>query len=741
MLSSFTHTLSNTLSGRGSHASLGQSVTSIGSARRPVHVAVVGLSGADKGAQGVGKSCLCARFVRPNPDEYQSDHISVLSASDFAGRVVNNEHWLYWGHHSHPNDPYYECSSSTALPGISNEPDLCAIASGPEQTSSSTSNTGSLLFGATSSSTSSSGVFSDSASPSDLHFALAEHTEFVDDANFEPLHSGRFEPYLRRICQLKLHSPDKLMYVCKQQLGLEREFEQRELPGGRFQVDAFVCCFDVSTSPGRSAEVSAEATAQLLFALIRTGKPVMLATTKHDQASTEGVLAYKRLLQRRDLRQANVIAVETSAHLNVNIDQTFLIAASLCDRRLRVRPTLSFADALRLRQQRAELVTHAYTQLLTSRALSSAASDFQQQLQQQQKKVLHQPTTTATAVSSAATTDPTQPPSWTQVRGWLRHQPEYVQFVHLFGSAAARRTFDQQRASNADCTSAVRLQVHLRKLRALFDHLLGEQFERKLLSGQFSSDNITVSSSSTGGPCSESDGSNDDLTEEDDESDGSRKDVANRSPSRPPPSSSDLVKSNSVDRADLRRMTDEQLWHVVKMRFARHAQFDQHFVVSAGRSWFELPVDSGHDDTRVPFDVLDTPEAAQMFSDYRHSQRLAGKRRAMRARFRRLLQRTRAIQAGTSLNDARPLFVGRKCYERLSEQHVLEVWDRHQSRLRAAAMLQLRELLSERTATCARLLGSTASNTSTAALLPLLISHLCDDERYKVNLIILIKLN
>lgn len=46
-----------------------------------VNVAVVGLSGVekDKGQAGVGKSCLCNRFVRPLTDSYEIDHISVLS--------------------------------------------------------------------------------------------------------------------------------------------------------------------------------------------------------------------------------------------------------------------------------------------------------------------------------------------------------------------------------------------------------------------------------------------------------------------------------------------------------------------------------------------------------------------------------------------------------------------------------------------------------------------------------------
>lgn len=46
-----------------------------------INIAVVGLSGTekDKGQVGVGKSCLCNRFMRSLNDDYNVEHISVLS--------------------------------------------------------------------------------------------------------------------------------------------------------------------------------------------------------------------------------------------------------------------------------------------------------------------------------------------------------------------------------------------------------------------------------------------------------------------------------------------------------------------------------------------------------------------------------------------------------------------------------------------------------------------------------------
>ena len=129
---------------------------------RVFNVSVVGLSGTEKekGSEGIGKSCFCNRFVRPLADEYSTDHISVLSQSDFGGRVVNNDHFLYWG----------ECTK------VSDEGLDCV-------------------------------------------FHVVEQTEFIDDSTFQPFKSGKTDPYYKRCANAKLQSAEKLMYICKNQLG------------------------------------------------------------------------------------------------------------------------------------------------------------------------------------------------------------------------------------------------------------------------------------------------------------------------------------------------------------------------------------------------------------------------------------------------------------------------------------------------------------------------------------------
>jgi len=67
-------------------------------------VAVVGLSGGEKekGSIGVGKSCLCNRFVQPLADDYSVDHISVFSQVCFIFSFVLCRLSL----RAHTNEPY-----------------------------------------------------------------------------------------------------------------------------------------------------------------------------------------------------------------------------------------------------------------------------------------------------------------------------------------------------------------------------------------------------------------------------------------------------------------------------------------------------------------------------------------------------------------------------------------------------------------------------------------------------------
>lgn len=116
----------------------------------------------------------------------------MLSVTDFSGRVVNNDHFLYWGY-------------STK-----------AMEDSPE-----------------------------------IGFNLIEQCEFIDDATFQPFKGGKMEPYIKRCASVRVYSAEKLMYICKSQLGIEKEYEQKVMPEGRLNIDGFILCYDVSAVPGK----------------------------------------------------------------------------------------------------------------------------------------------------------------------------------------------------------------------------------------------------------------------------------------------------------------------------------------------------------------------------------------------------------------------------------------------------------------------------------------------------------
>lgn len=72
--------------------------------------------------------------------------------------------------------------------------------------------------------------------------------------------------------------------------------------------------------------------AGILSNILKTKKPVILVTTKHDEAAERGVREAERLLGSRREWRAAIPIVETSSHLGVNVDQAFLLLAQMIDR-------------------------------------------------------------------------------------------------------------------------------------------------------------------------------------------------------------------------------------------------------------------------------------------------------------------------------------------------------------------------------------------------------------------------
>ena len=271
---------------------------------RTFNVSVIGLSGLDheKSLYGVGKSCLCNRFVRPLADEYIYEHSSIYSSTDFASRVINNDHYLYWG-----------------------------------------------------------SVIKQSDDGTDLTFQLIEQTEFIEDSSFTTLtRGGQLTSYVKRCTAVKLQSQEKLMYISRDQVALQNDYEQVQLPGGKFNVDGFVCVYDVS-SRGKADEQEM-LYASLLSLLQKTKKPIVVAATKCDDLRKNSLDDCHKLFTSKKL--TNVPIIECSAEENVNVDLVFLLLAQLIEKgRIRSRIT-PYSEAVQTHKETINNALENYQKLV-----------------------------------------------------------------------------------------------------------------------------------------------------------------------------------------------------------------------------------------------------------------------------------------------------------------------------------------------------------------------------------------
>ncbi|XP_023223685.1 rho GTPase-activating protein 190-like isoform X3 [Centruroides sculpturatus] len=491
---------------------------------RTFNVAVVGLSGTEKekGSTGVGKSCLCNRFIRPLADDYYTDHISVLSQTDFSGRVVNNDHFLYWGE-----------------------------------------------------------VTKTSEEGTDFNFHVVEQTEFIDDSSFQPFKSGKTDPYYKRCSITKLTSAEKLMYICKNQLGIEKEYEQKLIPDGKLNIDGFICVFDVSEVQGRSVEKQAEYTSLILNNLIKTKKPIVLATTKNDEAVDQYIKEAERLVNRREYRN-NIVIIETSAHENVNVELAFIVLAQMIDSRTKTKSKIvPFVDAARMRKEELDIATEAYQQLIRSQVTDYRAV-------------------------------------WNSVSKKFSPNQDFIHYCNLFGHDAALKMFRRHVKKLKEEYIGRKIQMYIRILPEVLSEL--------------------------------------------------------------------LPNLNSIGDGD---------WQTVRDMLRQHPDFNQYFLESPDEQpWQESDlVDSS--ETRIPFDLLDTAEAENCFEEHKAALDSEQRRKEMRKQFKQLLEETGYVTPGKLLSEVQVLFMGRECYESLSEQDLQEIYEEHQREITERAKQNFQELLLE----------------------------------------------
>ena len=200
-------------------------------------VAVLGLSGqcqsSSEDTEGVGKSSLCSRFVRPGADfhkQHGEDHQSVVSLADFEDNELKGDHFLYFGA---AKRDYLPTGAHGMVP---------------------------------------------------LTIDVVEHTEFVDDACYRPLGTN-VKPYHERTTAAKLFSPGKVSYRCHSDIG-DRKEEREEFPVefSTKGVDGYIFVLD----PTSSSEIKLQQMKLLDTCLTRfpKNKPVVVTLTKCDQLSS-----------------------------------------------------------------------------------------------------------------------------------------------------------------------------------------------------------------------------------------------------------------------------------------------------------------------------------------------------------------------------------------------------------------------------------------------------------------------
>ncbi|KAM9326891.1 rho GTPase-activating protein 35 [Gastrophryne carolinensis] len=490
-------------------------------ARAPTYcISVVGLSGTEKekGQCGIGKSCLCNRFVRPSADHFHLDHTSVLSTSDFGGRVVNNDHFLYWGEVARPLEDCVECR---------------------------------------------------------VH--VVEQTEFIDDQTFQPHRSTALQPYIKRAASTKLASAEKLMYFCTDQLGLEQDFEQKQMPEGKLQVDGFLLCVDVSRGMNRNFDDQLKFVSTLYAQLAKTKKPAVLVLTKCD----EGVERYIRDTHAFALNKKNLQVVETSARSNVNVDLAFAALVQLVDRSRGKSKIVPYFEALKQQSQQAAAAKDKY-EWLVGRVVKSHNE------------------------------------MWAATCRRMQGSPEYQDYVYLEGTDKAKKLFQQ----------------HVQRLR--MEHI--ERRRKAYLSA--------------------------------------------------------LPRALDALVPDLDEI-DHLSWPRVSSLMETKPGFSQRFVVLEDSPWDYTEHIDNMEDERIPYDLLETGAAAELFLAHLEKLRNARKKEEMKRAFKENLAASPFITPGKPWEEARSFIMSEEFYQWLEEPVYMDIYSRHQKEIIDKAKEDFQELLLE----------------------------------------------
>nr|XP_033809699.1 rho GTPase-activating protein 35 [Geotrypetes seraphini] len=484
------------------------------------NIGVVGLSGTEKekGQCGIGKSCLCNRFVRPSADDFHLDHTSVLSTSDFGGRVVNNDHFLYWGEVGRSLEDCMECK---------------------------------------------------------IH--IVEQTEFIDDQTFQPHRSTALQPYIKRAASTKLASAEKLMYFCTDQLGLEQDFEQKQMPDGKLLIDGFLLCIDVSRGMNRNFDDQLKFVSNLYNQLSKTKKPIVVILMKCD----EGVERYIRDAHTFALSKKNLQVVETSARSNVNVDLAFSTLVQLIDKSRGKAKIIPYFEALKQQSQQIAAAKDKY-EWLVSRIIKNHNE------------------------------------IWPNVSHRMQSCTEYQDYIYLEGTQKAKKLFLQH-------VDRLKLE-HIERRRKTYLSVL--------------------------------------------------------------PTALDTLIPNLDE-------IDQLSWvRVVKLLEVK-PEFPKWFVILEETPWDATSHIDNMDDERIPFDLIQTQPAEELYCTHLEKLRTARKRAEMKKAFKENLETSPFITPGKPWEEARSFIMNEEFYLWLEECVYMEIYSKHQKEIIEKAKEDFQELLLE----------------------------------------------
>jgi len=174
---------------------------------------------------------------------------------------------------------------------------------------------------------------------------------------------------------------------------------------------------------------------RILSNLVKTKKPVVLVTSKNDNASDTLCRGAERLITRKEFKNANIPIVETSSHHNINVELAFLTVAHLIDRTKGRPKTVSYAEAARTRLELLDVAKEAFRNLLRVHVVDYKSS-------------------------------------WSSVHKKLQRNPDYVHFVEKVGSDQARILFRKHVAQLKEEIIQRKQELYLERLQTVLPEIL-----------------------------------------------------------------------------------------------------------------------------------------------------------------------------------------------------------------------------------------------------------------------------